>query len=175
MITDQGMRWDGFGGITDSNLQSAATALLEDLRSSGCTNGFDQYVADFQTAWNAANAGNPLVLSNGTPGADGYYGANTQAALQATLNASGIVNQAPTGCVAAAPGSSNATGGGGAAVVPVVPVAPPPPPPLPGPTPGPSTTVTKPSPSNAVLWVVGGATVAALTTTYLVYKKKVFR
>ena len=77
--------------ITDSGVQSAASALLEDLQSSGCTNGFDQYVADFQSAWNAANAGQPLVLRDGTPGADGYYGANTQAALQATLNASGSV------------------------------------------------------------------------------------
>ena len=65
--------------ITDSGVQSAATALLDDLQSAGCTDGFDQYVADFQNAWNAANAGQPLVLSNGTPGADGLYGANTQA------------------------------------------------------------------------------------------------
>lgn len=171
MITDQGMRWDGFlGGITDVGVQSAATALLQDLQSSGCTNGFDQYVADFQNAWNAANAGNPLVLRDGTPGADGLYGPNTQAALQATLNASGTVQQAPTGCVAAAPGSANQTQGGGAAVVPAPSLPPAPSPPLP--TPGTNTTTTKPSSSNAVLWVVGVASAAALGATYYVHQKR---
>jgi hypothetical protein len=159
----------GFGAITDTGLQSAATALLSDLNSSGCTNGFDQAVADFQNAWNAANAGQPLVLSNGTPGADGLYGANTQSALQATLNASGTVQQAPTGCVAAAPGSANATQGGGAAVVPVTP-------PTPGPvTPGTTTTVTQPTNSNWILWVVGAAVVAGLGATYVVHKKRARR
>jgi hypothetical protein len=156
--------------ITDLNVQSAATALLEDLQSAGCTDGFDQYVADFQNAWNQANAGQPLVLANGSTGADGLYGPNTQAALQATLNASGTVQQAPTGCVAAAPGSANQTEGGGAAVVPA-PVAP-----LPAPAPPPTnTTTTKPSGSNAILWVVGAAAVAGTVAAYMVHKKRVRR
>ena len=152
--------------ITDSGVQSAATALLEDLQSAGCTAGFDQ----FQNAWNAANAGQPLVLANGTPGADGLYGANTQAAMQATLNASGTVQQAPTGCVAAAQGSAKQTEGGGAAVVPVAPPSPAPLPPAP--TPGTNTTTTTPSNSNAILWVVGVASAAALGATYYVHQKR---
>lgn len=157
--------------ITDPGVQSAAAALLEDLHSAGCTDGFDQYVADFQNAWNAATPDNPLVLRDGTPGADGYYGANTQAALQATLNASGTAQQAPTGCVAAAPGSANQTEGGGAAVVP--PPAPGPSPlPAPAPTPGTNTTTTKPSGGSAVLWVVGVASAAALGATYYVHQRR---
>ena len=160
--------------ITDIGVQSAATALLEDLQSAGCVQGYDQYVADFQNAWNSANAGQPLVLSNGTPGADGLYGANTQAALQATLNASGTVQQAPTGCVAAVPGSANQTQGGGAAVVPVAPMPPAPAPPLPAPSPTPSgtTTATTAPASNWILWVVGAAAVAGVGAAYVVHKRK---
>jgi hypothetical protein len=158
--------------ITDIGVQSAAVALLEDLHSSGCTDGFDQYVADFQNAWNQANAGQPLVLSNGTPGADGLYGANTQAALQATLNASGTIQQAPTGCVAALPGSANQTSGGGAAVVP--PPAPSPAP-LPAPAPTPSSTTTKPNGNGAILWIVGAAAVAGTVAAYMVHKKRARR
>lgn len=159
--------------ITDLSVQSAATALLEDLHSSGCTDGFDQYVADFQNAWNGANAGHPLVLSSGVPGADGLYGANTQAALQATLNASGTGLQAPTGCVAAAPGSANQTSGGGAAVVPVAPTPPAPSPPLPAPSPSPTnTTTTTPAGSNWILWVVGAAAVAGVGAAYVVHQKR---
>lgn len=156
--------------ITDIGVQSAATALLQDLQSAGCTNGFDQAVADFQNAWNAANAGQPLVVASGATGADGLYGANTQAALQATLNASGTVQQAPTGCVAAAQGSANQTEGGGAAVVPVAPPGPTPLPPAPAP--GTNTTTTQPSNSNAILWVVGVGAATALAATYYVHQKR---
>jgi hypothetical protein len=159
----------GFGAITDAALQSAAVALLSDLQSSGCVNGYDQAVADFQSAWNTANAGSPLVLSNGTPGADGLYGANTQAALQATLNAVGISQQAPTGCVAAMPGSANQTQGGGSAVVPPAPA--PPPAPLP-PSPVVSNTTTTTGGSNWILWVVGAAAVAGVGAAIMVHRKK---
>lgn len=167
-IPSTGFGYAGLGDITDPNLQSAASALLSTLQSSGCTNGYDQTTADFQNAWNAANAGSPLVNAQGQTAADGLYGANTQAALQATLNASGTVQQAPTGCVAAAPGSANATQGGGAAVVPVVVT--------PGTvTPGTVSTVTQPTNSNWILWVVGAAAVAGVGATYMVYKKRAKR
>ena len=150
-------RRPGLGGITDAPLQAAAKALLDELHSSGCSKDVDPTVASFQDAWNTANAGSPIVLKNGHPGADGYYGANTQAALQATLNASGLVPvpQAPTGCVAADAGSANATQGGGAATEPTS-----------------NTTVTKPTSSNWVLWVVGGMSAAGLTAAYMASRKK---
>lgn len=145
----------GLGGITDSNLQSAATELYNSLHSDGCSDGFDQAVADFQDAWNASNAGTKLIVASGAPGADGLYGANTQSALQATLNASGHspVPQAPTGCVAAAAGSANATEGGGAATDPT----------------GGGGTASK---GTWILWVVGAASVAALGTAIAVHEKK---
>jgi hypothetical protein len=152
-------RRTGLGGITDAPLQAAAQALLTDLQSSGCTQGVDDVVAAFQNAWNAANAGSPLVLSDGSTGADGLYGANTQSALQATLNASGQspVPQAPTGCVAADAGSANATQGGGAATAPTTHT---------------TTATTTPSGSNWILWGVGAAAVAGLTAAYAVSRKK---
>jgi hypothetical protein len=108
----------GFGDLTDSTLQDNALALLNALKSSGCTDGFDADTQTFQQSY--VNAGGSLPNdSNGSSGVDGLYGANTAAALQAVINAnpgnSALSNEvAPAGCVAAASGGSG--GGGGSTV-----------------------------------------------------------
>lgn len=140
--------------ITDAALQAAAQTLLTDLQTNGCSTTADTNVSAFQTAWNASNAGTPLVLSSGQAGADGLYGENTQSALQATLNASGAdpPPQAPSGCVAPQAGDANAIQGGGAAFIPG------------------TTTVANPN-RMWMLWLVGGIAAAGLTGVYLAKKK----
>lgn len=103
--------------LTDSNLQNAAIALLDNLQSNGCPPGFDSDVQTFQQAY--VNAGGALPNdSGGRSGIDGLYGNNTSSALQATINAnSGSAAlagfTAPPGCVGVAP-SGGGGGGGGA-------------------------------------------------------------
>ena len=109
----------GFGDLTDSTLQNNALALLNALKSSGCTDGFDADTQTFQQSYVAAGGSLPSD-SNGSSGVDGLYGKNTAAALQAVINAnpgnSALANEtAPAGCVASASGGSG--GGGGNTVL----------------------------------------------------------
>ena len=104
----------GLGALSDAAVQQAAGDLLNYLQGSGCQPSFDPSVQAFQQAY--VNAGGNLPNdSNGSSGVDGLYGANTQAALQAVLDAG--PNQpgqsAPAGCVPAG-------GGGGTVVTPTV-------------------------------------------------------
>lgn len=95
----------GMGALSDDAVQAAAGALMTELSSSGCQQGYDATVAAFQTAFVAAGGTLPND-SNGGSGVDGLYGANTQAALQAVMNAgpNQPPQQAPAGCVSAAAG-----------------------------------------------------------------------
>jgi hypothetical protein len=106
----------GMGDLADPSLQSAAGALMDDLNSNGCQAGFDPVVKTFQQAFVDAGGSLPPDTGGGS-GIDGLYGANTQAALQATLNAG--PNQppqaAPAGCV---PAGSGGSGGGGTVILP---------------------------------------------------------
>jgi hypothetical protein len=142
----------GLGALSDPGVQSAAGDLMNALTSAGCTNGFDPTVQAFQNAYIEAG-GNLPNDSDGSSGADGLYGANTQAALQAVLNAG--VNQppqgAPAGCVAPA------NGGGGGGTVPTV---------------IPTQTVTGTVPSSNTKWILIGAGVLGVGVIgYALYRK----
>lgn len=106
----------GMGALTDDALQTAAGALLTYLQTSGCTPSVNSTVLAFQQAYIAAGQTLPND-SNGTTGADGLYGNNTQIALQNVLNAgpNQPPQQAPAGCVPAG------TGGGAGTIVVVPP------------------------------------------------------
>ena len=131
-----------------ADLSTAEQALMNDLNSSGCKQAVDPTVTAFQQAYNASGGSPALVV-------DGLYGANTQAALQATLNTDPNLPagayQAPAGCVAAA------SGGGGN-----------------NPSPSPSPTPAPPSSSN-VNWgeyaLIGAALVGAGTIGYVSWKR----
>jgi len=106
--------------LTDPNLQSNAVALLFMLHSSGCSPGFDADVQTFQQSYVAAGGVLPASTSAAN-GVDGLYGANTQAALQAVIDANPNNTDlsgetAPGGCVPPAGG-----GGGGNIVPPAAP------------------------------------------------------
>jgi hypothetical protein len=103
----------GLGALTDDAVQSAAGSLMTELQSSGCKPGYSATVQAFQNAFIAAG-GNLPNDSDGSSGADGLYGNNTQAALQSVLNAgpNQPPQQAPAGCVGPA-------SGGGGTVVPI--------------------------------------------------------
>lgn len=144
----------GFGALSDAGVQAAAGALLSDLQSSGCTQGVDPTVLAFQQAYIAAGGSLPND-SDGSTGADGLYGANTQNALQAVLNAG--PNQppqaAPAGCVGVAP----ASGGGGGTTPAVVP----------------ATTASSSSGMSSTTWLlIGAGVLGAGIIGYAVYKKK---
>ena len=96
--------------LTDAALTSAATALNDDLTSNGCQAVSNSNVQAFQQAY--VNAGGNLPNNNdGSSGIDGLYGANTSAALQATINANPGTTlgsyTAPAGCVSQ--GGANGT------------------------------------------------------------------
>lgn len=103
----------GMGALTDDAVQSAAGVLLAELQSAGCQPGFSDAVQSFQQAYVTAG-GNLPNDSDGSSGVDGLYGAHTQAALQAVLDAGTLQppQTAPAGCVGA--------GGGGGEVSPTV-------------------------------------------------------
>lgn len=104
----------GFGDLTDTGVLGAAQSLYNSLQANGCQQAVDPTVQAFQQAY--VDAGGSLPAdSGGRSGVDGYYGANTAAALQAVLNANGISATAPAGCVGSA--SGGAGGGGGSTVL----------------------------------------------------------
>jgi hypothetical protein len=141
----------GVGALSDDAVQSAAGSLLTELQSSGCQPGFSATVQAFQTAYIAAG-GNLPNDSDGSSGADGLYGNNTQAALQAVLNAgpNQPPQQAPAGCVGTA-------GGGGGNVVPM---------------PEQTITGTVPSSSSNMKWILIGAGVLGVGIIgYALYRK----
>ena len=99
------------GAVDPSNprLVAAAQALYDSLNANGCQQSSQSVVSDFQSAWIAAGGTLPQDSGGRSP-IDGYYGANTAAALQQ------IYSDAIAGCVGAAPG-----GGGGATPLSVLP------------------------------------------------------
>jgi LPXTG-motif cell wall-anchored protein len=146
----------GMGALSDDAAQSAAGNLMTELQSAGCQPGFSQAVQDFQSAYVSAGGQLPND-SNGASGIDGLYGANTQAALQAVLDAG--PNQpgqtAPVGCVG--------TGGGGGGTI--------------APTQIPSQTITGTVPStgmshNAKMALIAAGLVGAGIIGYAIYRKQ---
>jgi hypothetical protein len=97
----------GLGAVdlTNAALLAAGQTLHDALIASGCVNGFDTNTQAFQQAW--INAGGTLPNdSGGRSPIDGYYGANTAAALAQ------MFPDAPAGCV----GTSVPNPAGGAAI-----------------------------------------------------------
>jgi hypothetical protein len=133
----------GMGALSDDAVQSAAGDLMTELQSSGCTAGFSQSVQTFQSAYVTAG-GNLPNDSGGASGIDGLYGAHTQAALQAVLDAGPNQpgQQAPAGCIPAS------GGGGGNVVTPTVVV--------PGTVPSTSTTTTGMSQGAKIALIAAG-------------------
>lgn len=84
--------------LTNSDLQAAGDALANALATQGCQPQSLPVVRAFQQAW--VNAGGQLPSdTGGRSPIDGYYGANTAAAL-------GVLHSdAPDGCVGPASGS----------------------------------------------------------------------
>lgn len=148
----------GLGALSDSGVQSAAGDLMAELTSAGCTPGFSATVQAFQNAF--INAGGNLPNdSDGSTGADGLYGAHTQAALQSVLDAgpNNPPQAAPPGCVGPASGG----GGSGTLVTPEVVV--------PGTVP--SAPSTAASSSNAKWILIGAGVLGAGIIGYALYKK----
>ncbi len=96
----------GLGAVdlTNADLMAAAQSLYDWLGTNGCQVAVVPAVHAFQAAWIAAGGTLPNDSGGRSP-VDGYYGANTAAALQQ------MFNDAPAGCVGAAP-----SGGGPVAV-----------------------------------------------------------
>jgi len=91
-----------------ADLTNAAQMLMSYFAQNACSQTFVQEVYDFQVAYNKEGA---VAL-----GEDGYYGTDTQGALQRVLDKSGVGGIAPEGCVGkAAPGGG---GGGGTTTLP---------------------------------------------------------
>jgi hypothetical protein len=135
--------------LTDPTIQSAANALLLSLTTSGCQQASDPTVQAFQMAYISNGGGSLPASSTAANGVDGLYGTDTQAALQAALNAGPIQPppQAPAGCVGAAP-----SGGGGGTIAPIV--------------------VTGSPAPNYMPWVLGGLVVVAGSFAAYTYSKK---
>lgn len=145
----------GLGALSDAAVQSAAGDLMTELTSSGCQPGFSATVQAFQSAY--VNAGGNLPSdSNGSSGVDGLYGANTQAALQAVLDAgpNNPGQSAPAGCVPAG------GGGGGTVVTPTVVV--------PGTVPASSSTGMS---QTAKIVLIGAGVLGVGIIGYALYKK----
>jgi hypothetical protein len=87
--------------MTNLNLMSAAQALNDYLTTTGCSVAVIPQVQAFQQAWITAGGTLPNDTGGRSP-VDGYYGANTAAALQLMFSG------APNGCVGAASGGAGA-------------------------------------------------------------------
>jgi hypothetical protein len=127
-----------------SDLDTAANALLQRLKTGGCTTAAFAECSTFQTAWNAAGGTPSLAV-------DGQYGAQVAACLQGALNigANQPPEAAPAGCF---PSTSPQ---------PIQqPVISKPPPPVAAST------------KNWTPWIIGGVVVAGVLGGAYLYKKK---
>jgi hypothetical protein len=91
----------GLGAVdtTNANLMSAAQALYDYFQTTPCSVAVIPQVRAFQQAWIDAGGTLPNDTGGRSP-IDGYYGANTAAALQQMFTG------APNGCVGAASGGT---------------------------------------------------------------------
>lgn len=135
--------------LNDRNLQNAAIALADDLRSNGCQAVATASVSTFQSAYN--DAGNTPKLK-----VDGLYGKFSSAALQSVMTA-GTNNSALDGQTAPAGCASQGSGGGGGGSLPPIVVTP-------GGTVG--------SSGNALPWILGGLVLTAGALAAYTYSKK---
>jgi hypothetical protein len=132
--------------LNDHNLQNAALALYDDLRSNGCQAVATASVSSFQSAYNAAGNSPHLAV-------DGLYGKNSSAALQAVMTAATNNSaldgqQAPAGCVTQG-------GNGGGSLPPII---------VPGSVPSTS--------GSALPWILGGLVLTAGAFAAYTYSKK---